>query len=134
MTGKVPRARTTDDRDAREPGHRLLEELQPVSSEVRPDQCHSGHIAARVGDPVHDAATHRVGADRHDDRNGRRRLLGRQRGRRGVGHDQIDLLAYHLGSQVVEPSAVGRTLLDTYVVSVGPATLPERLTEDIDPR
>jgi hypothetical protein len=89
--------------DVRDSRRELLEELQPLGRELLVRQRHPGDVAAGARQARDEPDGHRITGFGHDDWNGRRRSLGRQR-RGAAGHDDdIDVPRHQLRRERVEP-------------------------------
>jgi len=125
------------DRDRGKPRQHLLEQLEALADEILLQGGHAGDIPARPRQTLHQSRSHRIAVVRdHDDRDGRRCLLGGScRGRRR-GHDDIDFapdqfLCYYREAFCL--IARGE-LLDPEVPAFGVAEGLQRLTHDPDGR
>ena len=100
---------------ARHAWHRVAKELHPLRGEVARKRGHAGDVSARVREARDEPALDRiVGAERHDDRNRRCRIVrGTNRYRRS-GNNDVDVEAYELGGQRRQPIrlAVGQSLFE----------------------
>src|SRR5687767_6070899 len=64
-----------DDYETRQMWRHGLEEFQPLGSQLRASQRHTGDVASRTRKALHDTAAHRIGAYGHHHRNRRGDLL-----------------------------------------------------------
>src|SRR5262249_15001856 len=74
---------------ARDGWNNLLENLQPLGTDVRAKDGVAGDISSRSGEAWHKAGAHGIADRDHDDRNRDGGLLGREACGRGVGRNDV---------------------------------------------
>jgi hypothetical protein len=86
------------------PRHHLVEQLKPFPVQLHTQIHQARHVPPRMGQAPDEARLHRVAPHvHHHDGEGLRRLLGRARRLKGVGHDHGDVEAHKLSRQRWEP-------------------------------
>jgi hypothetical protein len=76
---------------ARKFGKQLLQQFQPLPTEIGCHEAHPGDVAAGVGQARDEPASYRVARRHHDDRNRRGGLFGGKRRQRPHCHDNLHL-------------------------------------------
>src|SRR5262249_30991075 len=88
---------------ARDGWNSLLENLQPLGTDVRAKDGVAGNISSRSGEAWHEPSAHRIADRVHEDRNGGRGLLGRKACGRGVGRNTVHRATYERCRSLCEP-------------------------------
>ena len=106
---------------ARDPRHCLLEELELLGADLGGELlAEAGDIAPGPSQAGDEPRLHGIGGVDHDDRDRRRRSLGRERGRLGGRDDHVHLLPHEVGGHLGEalPVSLGPAVLDDDVLAL----------------
>ena len=107
-----------------------LQQLEPLRGQVVVEVGHPGDVAAGSTEAHREAADDRIGDDRHDDRNRRRRFLGRTRDHGRERHQHVDAQADQLGDQCRRSlgiAALGGSSLEDQILPLDEAVVREHL-------
>ena len=106
LQGDAGVRRIPEDGDPRDFRHELFEQLQPFPGEPDGPAVEPRDIPLRAGEAGDEPRADRVPTDRHDDRDGGRRLLGRVDRRRRICDDDIRREADQLRGEVRQTALV----------------------------
>ena len=94
--------RVQENTDASDRGRRLLQELDPLSGEIRGEEGDTCHVAAGPSQTGHQPALDRIGAVDHHDGNRLRRALGEWRHVSTESKDDVRLALHQFDSKVAK--------------------------------
>ena len=119
------------DQDARQAGHRLLQQLQSLGDHQRGKRRRTGYVAARPCEAGHQPGPHRIAQREHHDRYRAGCLLGGCGRRRGADDDHVRLVADTLGGKIREGvgPAIGRKPVDRQAPTIDVAEFAESIEE-----
>src|SRR5438552_1054193 len=117
------------ERDPRRSRNRLLEELELLNAQVHTEGRCPGDVTARSREAGNDAQLNWVRSVHHDDRDGCGRSLGAQDGSWIIRDDHVDLQAYEIQREVIEPldSSLGIPNLEDNVAALDVSQLAQAL-------
>lgn len=122
-----------EDGHARDTGHGLPQQLQPLHAEFRRHDGEARHVAAGPGEARHQPAPHGIADVDHDDGDGRRGLPGCPRGGRSLDHDDVHALLNELGRQGRQRlhAILGVVVLDGDIAPLDMPELPQTPREGV---
>src|SRR5438034_5219754 len=118
---------------ARDGWNCLLENLQPLGTDVRSKDGVTGDISSRSGEAWHKAGAHGIADRDHDDGNRGGGLLGRQARGRAVGRNDIDRATNERRRGLCEPlrHAVTILIVEGDVAAFEVAEIPQPVPEGV---
>src|SRR4029453_7917658 len=116
-------------------GNNLLEQLQPLSSQLRDDACQPCDVATGPRQALDEPSSNGVSRRRHNDRDGRGSLLGSQGIRIKGCDDNVWLETDEIGGEIREAldSTLCITVLNPDVLALNPSEVGETLSECLVP-
>ena len=116
----------------REPGHELGEQLEPFRAELRGQNRQARDVAAWPRQAGDEARPNRIATGRHDDGNGRGRLLGRLDCRSRPGDEDIHREADQLSGELGETVRRRLAVLKGEVLALAVAQRAQPLLEGLE--
>jgi hypothetical protein len=118
---------------ARDRGHHLAQELEPLGGELADEKIDPSHVAVGPGQAADETEPDRVFGDHEDDGDRRGRRLGGHRRHRAHGGDDGDLSAHEVGQELRQPVVLtlGKAVDDRRVLALDVARLLEALAEHV---
>ena len=112
--------RVAQDRNARKCGKSCLEYLQPLSAQLSVQVGQPRNVPTRPSKAGNEPRADWIGGDRHDDWDGRCRLLRGRRRWSTLRNDSLDLESRQLGREVRKPFvlSLGRSILNDDVLAL----------------